>query len=169
MNQYRNDRDPNDLIFQFKKRPWSTSPSTPTGVHDDQAGGKSTTSSPLTKGTAWARGTRPTEGVQDLVPMGRGLAARQPAGHSRALHAPGSQRDGGGRQEDQEGAMIFPRYHQLDAVRKLESACQSEGAGANYLVMHSAGSGKSNSISWLAHRLSNCTTTMTRRFSTPSS
>jgi type I restriction enzyme R subunit len=52
-------------------------------------------------------------------------------------------------------SMIFPRYHQLDAVRKLESAARKEGAGANYLIMHSAGSGKSNSISWLGHRLSN--------------
>ena len=51
--------------------------------------------------------------------------------------------------------MIFPRYHQLDAVRKLEARRASEGAGANYLIMHSAGSGKSNSIAWLAHRLSN--------------
>ena len=45
--------------------------------------------------------------------------------------------------------MIFPRYHQLDAVRKLESTARKEGAGANYLIMHSAGSGKSNSIGWL--------------------
>ena len=49
--------------------------------------------------------------------------------------------------------MIFPRYHQLDAVRKIETASKAEGAGNNYLVMHSAGSGKSNSIAWLAHRL----------------
>lgn len=50
--------------------------------------------------------------------------------------------------------MIFPRYHQLDAVRKLVRHSQKTGAGRNYLVQHSAGSGKSNSIAWLAHRLS---------------
>jgi len=50
--------------------------------------------------------------------------------------------------------MIFPRYHQLDAVRSLISHSQKNGAGHNYLVKHSAGSGKSNSIAWLAHRLS---------------
>ena len=49
--------------------------------------------------------------------------------------------------------MIFPRYHQLDCVRKLEAAARQSGAGTNYLVQHSAGSGKSNSIAWLAHRL----------------
>src|SRR5205807_1085835 len=49
--------------------------------------------------------------------------------------------------------MIFPRYHQLDAVRKIGVRAREEGAENNYLVMHSAGSGKSNSIAWLAHRL----------------
>ena len=49
--------------------------------------------------------------------------------------------------------MIFPRYHQWDAVRALEAAARSEGAGHDYLVEHSAGSGKSNTIAWLAHRL----------------
>ncbi len=50
-------------------------------------------------------------------------------------------------------AMIFPRYHQLDAVRRLVQAGGREGAGHNYLIQHSAGSGKTNSISWLSHRL----------------
>jgi type I restriction enzyme R subunit len=49
--------------------------------------------------------------------------------------------------------MIFPRYHQLDAVRLLVNSARSEGVGHNYLVEHSAGSGKSNTIGWLAHRL----------------
>jgi len=50
-------------------------------------------------------------------------------------------------------ALIFPRYHQLDAVRKLVAASRAEGPGRNYLIQHSAGSGKTNSISWLSHRL----------------
>ena len=50
--------------------------------------------------------------------------------------------------------MIFPRFHQLDAVRKMTQHAQLNGAGCNYLVQHSAGSGKSNSIAWLAYRLS---------------
>ena len=49
--------------------------------------------------------------------------------------------------------MIFPRYHQLDSVCKLEEAAREESAGNNYLIQHSAGSGKTNSISWLSHRL----------------
>ena len=49
--------------------------------------------------------------------------------------------------------LIFPHYHQLDAVRKLVAAAREEGAGRSYLIQHSAGSGKTNSISWLSHRL----------------
>ncbi|HBZ35899.1 MAG TPA: restriction endonuclease subunit R, partial [Rikenellaceae bacterium] len=51
-------------------------------------------------------------------------------------------------------AMIFPRYHQLDVVTNLLADVKKNGPGKNYLIQHSAGSGKSNSIAWLAHRLS---------------
>jgi type I restriction enzyme R subunit len=55
---------------------------------------------------------------------------------------------------DQTGTVIFPRYHQWDGVRRLEADARANGAGQRYLIQHSAGSGKSNSIAWLAHRLS---------------
>jgi type I restriction enzyme R subunit len=48
---------------------------------------------------------------------------------------------------------IFPRFHQLDVVRKLLQDAQENGVGRGYLIQHSAGSGKSNSIAWLAHQL----------------
>ncbi len=51
-------------------------------------------------------------------------------------------------------SLIFPRYHQLDAVRRLVVDACEKGPGQRYLIQHSAGSGKSNSISWLAHQLS---------------
>jgi len=50
-------------------------------------------------------------------------------------------------------AVIFPRYHQLDATRKLRQQVRSEGAGGRFLIQHSAGSGKTNSIAWAAHFL----------------
>jgi type I restriction enzyme R subunit len=59
----------------------------------------------------------------------------------------------GGQRLIEKEAMIFPRYHQLDSVRKIVSVAGQEGAGKNYLIQHSAGSGKTNSISWLSHRL----------------
>lgn len=51
--------------------------------------------------------------------------------------------------------LIFPRYHQLNVVRKLVGDVYANGSGKNYLIQHSAGSGKSNSIAWLAHHLAN--------------
>ena len=50
-------------------------------------------------------------------------------------------------------AQLWPRYHQLDVVRKLLAHASARGVGAKYLIQHSAGSGKSNSIAWLAHQL----------------
>ena len=49
--------------------------------------------------------------------------------------------------------LVFPRYHQLDVIRELKAAIVEEGVGQNYLIQHTTGSGKSNSIAWLAHLL----------------
>lgn len=63
-------------------------------------------------------------------------------------------------EEDEDGKktgikrLIFPRYHQLDSVRRLIASSLDLGTGQRYLIQHSAGSGKSNSIAWLAHQLS---------------
>lgn len=54
-------------------------------------------------------------------------------------------------EKNQIKAILFPRYHQLDATRKLVQSVQTEGAGQKYLIQHSAGSGKTNSIAWTAH------------------
>ena len=56
-------------------------------------------------------------------------------------------------QKKQIKSVIFPRFHQLDATRKLTQAVLAEGAGGKYLIQHSAGSGKTNSIAWSAHFL----------------
>ena len=61
--------------------------------------------------------------------------------------------DWDGRKYKQE-AMIFPRYHQWDVVRQLVETARAEGPAQEYLIQHSAGSGKSNSIAWVAHQLS---------------
>lgn len=59
----------------------------------------------------------------------------------------------GKRGDINKGRLIFPRYHQLDVVRKLVNHVREHGSGHHYLIQHSAGSGKSNSIAWVAHRL----------------
>ncbi len=55
--------------------------------------------------------------------------------------------------DDKHSVLIFPRYHQLNVIRKLEEAIVKEGVGHKYLIQHTTGSGKSNSIAWLAHLL----------------
>ncbi len=74
--------------------------------------------------------------------LARFIHIEQPEAGSKAVRA-------------KEAKTIFPRFHQWDAVRKLEASARVEGAGKSYLVQHSAGSGKSNTIGWLCHRLSN--------------
>lgn len=61
--------------------------------------------------------------------------------------------DDGSEKITKKKALIFPRYHQLDVVRKLIEDVSENGTGHNYLIQHSAGSGKSNSIAWTAYRL----------------
>lgn len=71
----------------------------------------------------------------------------------RYLHVEASVRPGR-RQEPHKAPLIFPRYHQWHAVQSMIRHAQTHGSGGNYLIEHSAGSGKSNTIAWLAHRLS---------------
>ena len=59
----------------------------------------------------------------------------------------------GGVRDVKHTALVFPRYHQLDVIRELKNAIVAEGVGYNYLIQHTTGSGKSNSIAWLAHLL----------------
>ncbi len=64
---------------------------------------------------------------------------------------------------DQRAKLIFPRYHQRDAVRKLVAHTRAHGPGQQYLIQHSAGSGKSNTIAWTAHRLASLHDDQNRR------
>jgi len=71
------------------------------------------------------------------------------------MHLETKEVEGPGGKKVTKESLIFPRFHQLVAVQSLISAAAKEGVGESYLVQHSAGSGKSNSIAWTAHRLSN--------------
>lgn len=70
----------------------------------------------------------------------------------RFIHLKDKGKDGH-KLKPEEYQMVFPRFHQLDCVTKLIETAATEGPGHNYLIQHSAGSGKSNSIAWLAHQL----------------
>jgi type I restriction enzyme R subunit len=158
MYQYRNDRDPNDLIFQFKKRSLVHFAVDPDLVYmTTRLMGKGTYFLPFNKGDGLGAGN-PTAAVGKYKTSYLWEEVWQRDSLldilGRFMHLETIETEMGGKNIKKE-TMIFPRYHQLDAVRKLEAAARGERAGHNYLIMHSAGSGKSNSIGWLAHRLSN--------------
>jgi type I restriction enzyme, R subunit len=155
--QYRTDRDPNDLIFQFKKRTLVHFAVDPELVFmTTKLAGKSTYLLPFNRGDGMGAGNPEAEaGKYKTSYLWEEVWQRDNLLDilARFMHLEVIEQEVKGKKVKKE-TMIFPRYHQLDAVRKLEGTARAEGAGNNYLVMHSAGSGKSNSIAWLAHRLS---------------
>jgi type I restriction enzyme R subunit len=159
LHQYRRDRDPHEPIFEFKRR---------TLVHfaadtecvrmTTRLAGAATHFLPFDKGSAGGAGNPPDPSGRTYrtAYLWEEVLARDSLLDilARFLHLQiDEKRDEQGRKVKAE-SMIFPRYHQLDAVRLLSEAARTEGVGHNYLVEHSAGSGKSNTIGWLAHRLS---------------
>jgi type I restriction enzyme R subunit len=159
VQQYMADRDERDLLFAFKKRALVHF-----AVDPDEAWmttrlkGKETEFLPFNRGNNHGAGNPPVEGnwkthyLWDEVLQADSLLDIL----QRFMHLEVKERqiktDKGARTIRKE-TMIFPRYHQLDAVRKLVVHARQHGSGRNYLIQHSAGSGKSNSIAWLAHRL----------------
>jgi type I restriction enzyme R subunit len=166
--QYKNDRDPREPIFEFKRR---------TLVHfaaDTEAvwmttrlAGTATHFLPFNKGCEGGAGNPPDP--EHRAYRTSYLWTEVLERHSfldllaRFIHLQiDEKRDDQGRKVKVE-SMVFPRYHQLQAVRLLVDAAQREGIGNNYLVEHSAGSGKSNTIGWLAHRLASLHDSANRR------
>lgn len=160
MHQYRRERNPQGKLFEFKKR---------TLVHfavdtdevymTTRLDGENTRFLPFNRGFDDGKGNPPVEGDvrtcylwRDILPKASVLEII-----GRFLHLQKEEKkirtEAGFRYVTHE-VMIFPRYHQLDAVRQLVAHSKEYGAGKNYLIQHSAGSGKSNTIAWLAHQLS---------------
>ncbi|HUN09098.1 MAG TPA: DEAD/DEAH box helicase family protein [Aggregatilineales bacterium] len=156
--QYREDRDPREILFEFKRRAlvhfavdtevvWMTT----------RLAGSATQFLPFNKGNRGGAGNPPdpqdrsyrTAYLWEEVLQRDSLLDLLAA----FLHLQVEERrDEDGRKFKRE-TMVFPRYHQLQAVRSLIDVSRQEGTGHNYLIEHSAGSGKSNTIAWLAHRL----------------
>ena len=156
--QYMQDRDPREPIFEFKRRTLvHFAVDTESVLMTTRLAGAATHFLPFDKGCDGASGNPPdpagrtyrTAYLWEEV-LGRDSLLDLLA---RFVHLQvDEKRDDRGRKVRAE-SMIFPRYHQLEAVRMLVDAARSEGVGHNYLVEHSAGSGKSNTIGWLTHRL----------------
>lgn len=161
MRQYCNDRDPREPIFKFKERAlvhFAVDPDR--AFMTTKLDGKSTFFLPFNRGHDHGAGNPPSEGgnyrtaylweevltrdsLMDILARFLHLQIEE----TQVVTAKGIKRH-------KKETMIFPRYHQLDAVRKLVIDARAKESGHNYLIQHSAGSGKSNSIAWLAHRLS---------------
>lgn len=153
--QYGRDRDPNELLFQFKKRAlvhfavdtdeaWMTTRLD--GVH--------TRYLPFNQGYQKGAGNPPNPNGHRTAYLWEQVWARDSWLEiiARFIHLEQREVRFGARTIKKE-TLIFPRYHQLDVVRKLVAHAAENGTGNNYLIQHSAGSGKSNSIAWLAYQL----------------
>lgn len=154
-HQYMHDRDPREKIFEFKKRTLVHFAIDPDLVYmTTRLKGGSTYFLPFNKGNGTGAGNPENPGGYKTAYLWELIWQRDSFLDilARFLHIEVTERKAGGKIVHKE-KMIFPRYHQLDVVRKLEADAKVVGAGTNYLIQHSAGSGKSNSIGWLAYRL----------------
>ena len=152
MQQYQRDRDPRELLFAFGR----------TIAHfalDDQRvrfctqlKGKSSWFLPFDQGFNDGAGNPPNaDGVMTDYLWRRVLVPESLAGIIENYAQVVTEKNP--KTGKRTAKAIFPRYHQLDVVRKLLADVAEGGAGRRYLIQHSAGSGKSNSIAWLVHQL----------------
>lgn len=164
IHQYRHNRDAREKIFDFKKRTLVHFAVDTDEVHmTTRLAGSSTQFLPFN------RGSHPGETVcgagNPPDPQGRNYRTAYlweevlaPDSFmdlmARFLHLQIEEKLTEEGKKVRKETMIFPRYHQLKAVRHMVDTAAIEGPGHNYLVEQSAGSGKSNTIAWLAHRLS---------------
>ena len=155
IHQYKNDRDPKDLFFQFKKRTLVHFAVDPDEVYmTTKLAGKSTVFLPFNKGRDKGAGNPDNPDGHKTAYLWEEIWQKDRFLDilARFIHLEIKEKKIDGKKIKKE-IMIFPRYHQLDVVRKLIEDSKEKGTGRNYLIEHSAGSGKSNSIAWLAHHL----------------
>lgn len=148
--QYRNDRDTTQPLLQFGRCLVHMAVDTDEVYMTTKLAGKSTFFLPFNKGNNHGQGNPPnmfghkTSYLWEEVFSKRSLA--NIIQHFVRL-------DGSSKIELKKRTLFFPRYHQLDVVRNLISHASNNGVGHTYLIQHSAGSGKSNSITWAAYQL----------------
>ena len=165
VRQYQQDRDPRAPLFAFKKRALVHFAADPDEVHmTTRIAGEKTHFLPFNRGSHPGQIICGAGNPQHPSGYRTGYFWEEVLQRDSFLDILGhflfvEKRDekvedgrGGHRWVTKE-TLVFPRYHQLDAVRKLVTTARTEGPGRNYLIQHSAGSGKTNSISWLSHRL----------------
>jgi len=143
--QYKNDRDQTDLIFQFKKRALVHFAVDPDEVYmTTRLAGNKTRFLPFNRGLNSGAGNPDNPDGYRTSYLWEEVLERQSFLDilARFIHLQIEEKQLGGRRIKRE-TMIFPRYHQLDCVCKMIAASRIDGTGTNYLIQHSAGSGKS--------------------------
>jgi len=159
INQYKFDRASKDSVFEFKNRVLVHFAVDLSNVYmTTRLEGASTYFLPFNQGSNGAgnvggKGNPVNENGYDTAYLWEQVLVKERLLEilHKYLHLQVERDDKGNVKSER---MIFPRYHQLDVVTRLLANVKENGAGRNYLIQHSAGSGKSNSIAWLAHRLS---------------
>jgi type I restriction enzyme, R subunit len=163
IEQYRNDRDPKNVtlsrrvLVHFAVDPDAVSMTT-------KLAGKETGFLPFNRGQNLGKGNPPNPDGHKTSYLWERVWAKDAWLDilHRFIHVERPEKGSASARRAGE-TVIFPRYHQWDAVLKLEADAASNGAGRSYLVQHSAGSGKSNTIAWTAHRLSTLHTAEDRK------
>ncbi len=152
IRQYRRDRDPRELLFQFGRCIVHFAVDDAEVRFCTHLKGKDSWFLPFNKGWNDGAGNPPNpDGLKTDFLWKRVLSPRSLSNIiERYAQITEYTEERSGRKRRMQ---IFPRYHQLDVVRKLLHHAQDNGVGRKYLIQHSAGSGKSNSIAWLAHQL----------------
>jgi type I restriction enzyme R subunit len=151
--QYRNDRDPKEPLFAFKRCLAHFAVDTDLAYMTTRLRGKVTDFLPFNKGKDKGAGNPANPNGFNTAYLWEEVWQRDSLLDmiQNFLELVHLEDDKGRKTGEQE--LIFPRYHQLDAVRRLVRDAKKNGTGQKCLVEHSAGSGKSESIAWLCHRL----------------
>lgn len=158
IHQYRTDRKPTDKLFAFKRCLVHFAIDNNQAFMTTEIKGLSTYFLPFNKGHENGAGNPPAEGKFATHYLWEDVLTKDSVIEliSNFMHVQSEKKKDKktGRVVKKE-TQLFPRYHQRDVVRKLLADAKATGAGRNYLIQHSAGSGKSNSIAWTAHNLAN--------------
>lgn len=152
VEQYKNDRDPRELLFQFKRCMVHFAVDDARVKFCTKLDGKNSWFLPFDKGYNDGAGNPPNpDGImtdylwKDI--LSKTKLSRIIENYAQVVEEVDPET------KKKTVKQIFPRYHQLDVVEKLLADVKQNGIGKRYLIQHSAGSGKSNSIAWLAHQL----------------
>ena len=155
--QYKTDRQPNDKLFSFKRVLVHFAVDNNLAYMTTKIDGMKTHFLPFNRGHNNGGGNPPAEGKFATHYLWEDVFTKDSLLEiiSRFMHvAVEKTKDLKSGRITKKETLLFPRYHQREVVRKLIADARDNGAGGNYLIQHSAGSGKSNSIAWTAHNLS---------------